>query len=69
MKTLMKRKQKVYYQHFGRKGETHPFIRIAGQYLKRFGFNVGDIIELNVGDGYITIKKSIVRPPEVKKQA
>jgi hypothetical protein len=54
MKTVMKRKQKIYYQHYGCKGNTHPFIRIAGQYLKRFGFNVGDIIEAV----YITIDRS-----------
>jgi hypothetical protein len=69
MKTVMKRKQKIYYQHYGCKGNTHPFIRIAGQYLKRFGFNVGDSIEVNVGNGHITIKKCIVGPPEIKKHA
>src|ERR1035437_6458196 len=67
MKTVMKRKQKIYYQHYGCKGHTHPFIRIAGQYLKRFGFNIGDSIEVNVGNGHITIKKCIVGPPETKK--
>jgi hypothetical protein len=69
MKTIMTKKQKVYYQHYGRNGNTHPFIRIAGQYLKRFGFNVGDIIEVNVGNNHITIKKCIMEPSEVKKQA
>jgi len=67
METSMKRKQKVYYQHYGYKGKTHPLIRIAGQYLKRFDFNVGDTIEMRVGTGHITIKKCSVRPLENKK--
>jgi hypothetical protein len=68
MKTVMIRKQKVYYQHYGRYGNTHPFIRIAGQYLKRFGFNIGDIIEVNVENSQITIRKCITEPSEAKKR-
>jgi len=55
----MKRKQKVYYQHYGCRGSKHPLIRIAGQYLKRFDFNVGDIIEVDIGSGQIIIKKVV----------
>lgn len=53
----MKRKQKVYYQHYGDWGQTHPLIRIAGQYLKKFDFNVGDTIEIDVDVGCIYIRK------------
>lgn len=59
----MKRKQNVYYKHFGGRGSKHPHIRIAAQYLKRFDFNVGDIIEVDIGSGQIIIKKCSVVPP------
>lgn len=62
----MKRKQKVYYQHYGYWGKTHPFIRIAGQYLKRFDFNVGDTIEIDVDIGGIYIRKILSQVNEPK---
>ncbi|HSH67507.1 MAG TPA: SymE family type I addiction module toxin [Bacteroidia bacterium] len=57
MEKIRKRKQKVYYQHYGKYGQTHPFIRIAGQYLKKFGFNTGDTIEIKIETNCIVISK------------
>jgi hypothetical protein len=56
----------VYYQHYGDWGQTHPLIRIAGQYLKRFDFNVGDIIEIDVDVGCIYIRKVLPKAHDPK---
>lgn len=59
--TTLKRKQKVYYGHYGYEGGYfHPLIRIGGKYLKEFDFNVGDPIEISVAMGKITISKAPV---------
>jgi len=64
-----RRKQKVYYGNYQYQGGFfHPVIRIAGKFLKDFGFEVGDHIEVNVSMGQITIVKvpEEYSPPEKK---
>jgi len=34
-----------------------PFIRISGKWLQAAGFDQGDRIQVEVGHGYLTIKK------------
>lgn len=59
----LKRKQKVYYGHYGYDGGYfHPLIRIAGKYLKEFDFNIGDLIEIRVAMGKIIISKAPLDP-------
>ena len=63
---VRRRRQKVYYKHHNYEGGFfHPHIRIAGKYLKEFGFNVGDSIEVYVTKGKITILKILEKdsPP------
>jgi len=53
-----RRKQKVYYGNYAYQGGFfHPVIRIGGKFLKDFGFEVGDNIEVNVTMGQISISK------------
>lgn len=35
-----------------------PFINISGLWLEKAGFNVGDIVELDVTDGKIVIRRT-----------
>ena len=57
-KTKRRRLRKVYYGHYNH-GSTlrHPVIRLGGKYLKEFGFEVGDRIEVWLEHNQITIKK------------
>ena len=52
-------KRKVYYK-FARRSHKwirHPVIRLGGIYLKEYGFNPGDEIEVSFAQGRIVIKK------------
>jgi antitoxin component of MazEF toxin-antitoxin module len=40
----------------------HPVIRLRGKYLRAYGFDVGDAIEVSVDTGQITIRKKN-KPP------
>ncbi|MEO6240325.1 MAG: SymE family type I addiction module toxin [Bacteroidia bacterium] len=53
------RKRKVYYKYSrrARKSVIHPAIRIDGLYLKEYGFNIGDNIEIACEEGQIMIRK------------
>jgi hypothetical protein len=57
-----KRKLKVYYGYTGRKYRKVPVIRLAGVYLSKAGFKIGDIIHINFEAGEIHI--SIDSPSE-----
>ncbi len=37
--------------------KPHPVIRIAGKYLERFGFKIGDAIEVEIDDGRIMVRR------------
>jgi hypothetical protein len=51
---------KVYYgSHSGKNYSRHPIIRIAGKYLRDFGFKIGDNIEVKLSQGRIEISKVI----------
>jgi len=55
---VRRQNQKVYYKHHDYEGGYfHPHIRIAGKYLTEFDFNIGDLIEVYVTKGKITITK------------
>lgn len=52
------RNLKVSYGHYRYTGGFfHPLIRLRGKYLLQFGFNVGDMVEVSVSSGHISIKK------------
>lgn len=51
-----KKRHKVYYGYYHyMSGSFHPVIRIGGKYLKEFGFNIGDAIEVSVSKDTIYI--------------
>ena len=37
--------------------KPHPVIRIAGKYLERFGFKIGDAITVEIDDGRIMVRR------------
>ena len=50
--------RKVQYGHYEDKAaKPHPVIRIAGKYLERFGFRIGDTVEVEIADGRIMVQK------------
>lgn len=60
---VRKRNLKVSYGDFDERGRFfYPFIRLHGKYLLQYGFSVGDIIEVSVAKGEITIKKMMKVP-------
>ena len=52
------RRLKVYYAHHGNYYTRHPVIRIAGKYLSKVGFKIGDHVEIMMEENRITITKS-----------
>ncbi len=60
----LKRNMKVYYGKYNySKKLLLPMIRLHANYLLRYGFNVGDAIEVSVDRGEIKIKKVESLPP------
>jgi hypothetical protein len=60
---MVKRKQKVYYLQYEdtwNRFTPQPMIRIAGKYLKKFNFNIGDQIEIDVSTDKIEIRRVTV---------
>ena len=57
--STLKRNMKVYYGHYDNRYSItrHPVIRLRGNYLTAFGFNVGDTITVDIDVGQITIRK------------
>ena len=54
----MRKLRRVQYGHYEDKAaKPHPVIRIAGKYLERFGFRIGDTVEVEIGDGRIMVRK------------
>ena len=54
----MRKLRKVQYGHYEDKAaKPHPVIRIAGKYLERFGFRIGDMVEVEIADGRIMVQK------------
>ncbi len=54
----MRKLRKVQYGHYEDKAaKPHPVIRIAGKYLERFGFRIGDTVEVEIADGRIMVQK------------
>jgi len=51
------RKQRVYYGYHGRSTKRIPVIRLGGQYLSDFEFDIGDTIEITPEAGRIVITK------------
>jgi len=54
-----RRKQKIYYGHYSNfnGGKFYPVIRVAGIFLRTFGFEINDFVEVIVENGKITIQK------------
>ena len=49
--------RKVQYAFYEDKlAKPHPVIRIAGKYLERFGFRIGDVVEVEIADGKIMVR-------------
>ena len=58
----MKKVRKVQYGFYPsttleRLAKPHPVIRIGGKYLERFGFRIGDAIEVEIADGRIMVRR------------
>jgi hypothetical protein len=61
MEEKSKRKQKVYscyYENCWREFTPYPMIRLAGKYLKKFNFNIGDKLEIDITNEQIIIKRA-----------
>ncbi len=55
---VMKKLRKIQYGHYEDKaGKPHPVIRIAGKYLEKFGFRIGDAITVEIEDGRIMVRR------------
>jgi len=51
------RRLKVYYGHHGNSRKAHPYIRLAGKYLEKFDFKIGDEVEITMEANCIFISK------------
>ncbi|MCH8903556.1 MAG: hypothetical protein IIA45_06555 [Bacteroidetes bacterium] len=47
----------VSYRHYDSNTSPHPFIRIGGKYLENFGFDIGDLIVMEIEPDRIAITK------------
>ncbi|MBI3501319.1 MAG: hypothetical protein HY063_05940 [Bacteroidetes bacterium] len=54
-----RRKQKIYYGHYRNfnGGKFYPVIRVGGIFLRDFGFEISDCVEIIISQGKITISK------------
>lgn len=52
----MKKKMKIYYL-INSKYERVPLIKISNKMMRKFGFEIGDEIEITYSDDKIVIKK------------
>ncbi len=48
----------VQYGYYENSNSKHPVIKMRGKYLRRFGFEVGDTVEISIEQGQITIRKT-----------
>ena len=52
------RRLKVHFANYDfERLPPHPVIRFGGKYLAKFGFNIGDRIDVRLDQGLITITK------------
>lgn len=52
------RKLKVYYAHYSKGfNNTYPVIRIAGKYLRSFGFEIGSVFHIQLEPDKITVTR------------
>jgi len=66
-RTKHTRLQKVYYGHdHSPFSQAHPVIRIGGKYLERFGFAIGDRLEIHFSHEQIVINKIVTVQPSEK---
>jgi len=63
------RKQRVYYGYHGRSTKRIPVIRLGGQYLSDFEFDIGDTIEITPEAGRIVITKVLVAGTDENSKA
>lgn len=53
------RTKKIHYGYYDRKPLTpHPVIHLGGKYLERYGFAIGDTVEVKIESHCITITKA-----------
>ena len=52
-----KRRLKVYYGYHCHSYKQHPVIHLAGKYLSKLDFVIGDTIEISMEPGRISIVK------------
>jgi hypothetical protein len=57
MSGINKRTLTVYYGYHGRAYKRHPVIRLAGEYLSKLDFKIGDKIEITMEHNLILINK------------
>ena len=54
---LKPRRLKIQYGEYNGSRRRHPVLRLAGFWLKDFGFAIGDIIKVTGGGGMLNIRK------------
>ncbi len=61
-KHVSKRKLKVCYAFRSKAKRKHPKINLGGHYLSKFGFDIGDYVELIIEKDTIVITKQNSKP-------
>lgn len=56
------RRLKICYAYYPKARRKHPMLRLKGHYLSKFGFHVGDTVEIHITQNQITIQKKQVKP-------
>jgi hypothetical protein len=61
MKNNPIKQMKVYKGHHHHSYKPHPVIKLRGSYLAQIGFKIGDLLNIELSEGKISItKQSIV---------
>lgn len=57
---IVEKNQGIYSSHYLNHGKItkYPHIRLAGKYLEKIGFNIGDRVNIQMEQGKITITKA-----------
>lgn len=53
----MEKKQLTIYYHYTQSNKEVPLIRLQGQWLREFGFNIGEKIEVTLEENKLVINK------------
>jgi hypothetical protein len=58
MDVSTKRKLKICYGQYSRSRKRHPVINLGGHYLEKFGFGIGDYVDLMITQDTVIITQT-----------